>query len=134
MIDVQIIDDTGSICRNFDKTDLSVSIYDDKVKALAAAERLNPSFIILNYGLCQKGTAEFIAFLHAACLNSKVLLIAPDLTDEEAIECILAGALGYLQSNQVGQFINKAITVLNGGEAWISRRLTAALLKRLHTQ
>lgn len=131
MNNILLIDATDSIGHFIDDKGLSVSICDDEIKALGAAESLKPSIIILHYGIRENGTAEYIRLLTSVSKNSKIILIAPKLTDDEVMTLLIAGAQGYLQTDQLAQYINKAIKVIDEGEAWISRRLTALVLNRL---
>jgi DNA-binding NarL/FixJ family response regulator len=58
-------------------------------------------------------------------------VIAEKLTDEEVLDCLMAGAKGYLQIDDVDKFINKVIQAIRADEAWITRRMVAKLLDRL---
>lgn len=132
MIDVQIIDNTDSIFSVLNKNDFKLTVFNDEIKALHAAESQHAAVIVLNYQLLQHATAEFISFLNRFSRDSKVLLIAPSLNDDEVIECMVAGAHGFLQIEELDIFIHKAIDVIVRGEAWLSRQLSAKLLRNLH--
>ncbi|WP_036252764.1 response regulator transcription factor [Methylobacter sp. BBA5.1] len=133
MIDVLIIDKENTIAPAIDAGEASVLVYDDEIRALHAAEAMRPDIVVLNYTVREQDTAAFIALLTRASKRSKIVLIAENLTDEAVIECLMAGAKGYLQLSEVDKFINKLLQAVQAGEAWITRRMVAMLLDKLRS-
>lgn len=131
MIDVQVIDNGEGIQRFIDQGSLKVCVHQDEIKALLAVERDKPVVVVLHYGLRERGTAEYIALLNAASPGSKIIFIAPELADQEVLDCLLSGAQGYLLKTDLADFINKAIKSVRQGEAWLSRRMSTLLLEKL---
>jgi DNA-binding NarL/FixJ family response regulator len=131
MIDVLIIDNENVLARHIDAKGVAMIVHDDEIRALNAAELLKPEIIMLNYTVPANNTVEFIALLCRVSEHSKIVLIAQDLADDEIIDCLLAGAKGYLQINEMQKFINKLIPAVHTGEAWITRRMVAKLIDRL---
>jgi DNA-binding NarL/FixJ family response regulator len=134
MISVLIIDNENALARHVNEEGLVVHVYGDEVRAFNAATLLKPDIIILNYTVQNTNTAEFIALLCKASEQSKIVLMAQQLTDDEILDCLVAGATGYLQSKEMPRFINKLIPAVHAGEAWIARRMVAKLIDRLHQQ
>lgn len=131
MIDLQIIDNDEDILRFIDDPSLKIRVDHDEIKALIAVERDKPLIVVLRYELREQQTAEYIALLNAASPDSKIILIAPELTDREVIDCLVSGAQGYLQFTDLARFFNKAVKVIRQGEAWVSRRIISLMLEKL---
>ena len=131
LINVHIIGSDDRLRRFVDEQGLSLCVFDDEIKALNAAEELKPSIILLNYQIRQNQTAEFIALLIKASVDTKVVLVADELADDAILECLIAGAQGYVEFVDVEKSINKLIKVILAGEAWITRSMTAKVLHRL---
>ncbi len=131
MIDLQIIDNDEDILRFIDDPSLNIRVDHDEIKALIAVERDKPLVVVLRYELREQQTAEYIALLNAASPDSKIILIAPELTDREVIDCLVSGAQGYLQFTDLARFFNKAVKVIREGEAWVSRRIISLMLEKL---
>ena len=131
MIDVLIIDNENVLARHIDAEGVAMIVHNDQIRALNAAELLKPDIIMLNYTVPANNTVEFISLLCRVSEHSKIVLIAQDLADDEIIDCLLAGAKGYLQINEMKNFINKLIPAIHAGEAWITRRMVAKLIDRL---
>jgi len=131
MMDVLIIDKDNVIAPAIHEETVMLSVFYDEIQALNAVETMRPEIIVLNYAIQKNRTAEFISVLFQTSEHSKIILVAENLTDEEVLECLIAGAKGYLQIHEVKNFINKLLCAVNAGEAWITRRMVAKLLDKL---
>jgi DNA-binding NarL/FixJ family response regulator len=134
MIDVFVIDNENAIARFIDQDKATITIYENEIRALNAVESSKPSIIIVNYNIHKSATMELVSLLFKASLQSKIVLIAPELSDDEILNYLVIGTKGYLQIDEVEKFINKLIRVITDGEAWISRRMVSKLLTKLHRQ
>jgi DNA-binding NarL/FixJ family response regulator len=134
MIDILIIDNENAIARFIGEGSPAISVYDDEICALNAVESSKPAVILINYTMQKAATMEFISVLFKTSARSQIVLIANELSDEEILDCLAAGAKGYLQIIDVEKFINQMIKAILNGEAWISRRLVAKLLERVQNQ
>jgi len=131
MIDVLIIDQTDRIAASLPEVGVNVQRMNDEVKALNALEQNGSAVVLLHYSVMQQQTSDYINVLLKASSNSNIVVIADDLAEEEVLSCLLAGAKGYQQLNQLKEYASKLITVIDAGEAWITRRMTATLLDTL---
>jgi len=131
MIDVLIIDKTNHITSNLLVVQAEVQSFNDEIKALNAVENKSAPVVFLNYDFLQEQTVEYIKLLVKASSNSKIVVVAEELSEKETLNCLLAGAKGYQQLNQLKDYSNKLVTVMDKGEAWITRRMTATLLDAL---
>ena len=131
MINVQVIDNTGQIKLALINAKVNVSCYEDEVQALNAVEESQPSVILLNYEVRKEQTADYIGIIRKANLESKIIIIADELSEEKIIKCLIAGAKGYQETKQLEPYVDKLIKVVDAGEAWITRRMVAILLDSL---
>lgn len=134
-IDVQIIDQpvadkSVDMAGFINQSDVVISAVDsNEIKALDHSEQVQPAIILLNYQLREELTPEYIGLLAKASPTSKVI-VTGSLTDSQIIDCLMAGAQGYLDNAQMEVFADKAITAVNMGEAWVSRQMLGKLLNR----
>jgi len=128
MIKVQLIGITEQLKQTFDGQDMQISFLDDEVHALNAVEQIQPAVILLNYQLQESETRSYIKALLKMSSNSKIVVIAKGLTDNEILACLVAGAKGYQDMKSLDQYMIKMIKVIDAGEAWVSRRMVAKLL------
>ena len=77
------------------------------------------------------GEMDFINSLHLKTPNSKVMLFGNNLSDEIILSCMFSVISGYMESQDVAKFLNKAIRSIEKGEAWLSRRLVGLLIHKL---
>ena len=131
MINVQAIDNTGQIKLALVNAGASVSCYEDEVQALNAVEESRPSVILLNYEVRKEQTADYIGLIRKANLESKIIVISDELSEEKIIKCLIAGAKGYQEAKQLEAYVDKLIKVVDAGEAWITRHMVAVLLDSL---
>ena len=130
-MDVLVIDKTDQIKLGLVKSQANVQCTSDEVKALNILEQHSPVVVLLNTNVMQEQTAEYIEVLLKASSNSSIVVIADKLSDNEILKCLLAGAKGYQQLDQLKGYGSRLITAMNAGEAWITRRMTATLLDSL---
>ncbi|PHS72881.1 MAG: hypothetical protein COB22_03050 [Cycloclasticus sp.] len=134
MIDVLIIDKTDQIKSALLVIQANVQSFDDEVKALNAVESTPSAVVLLDYGFMQEKTIDYIKLLEKAGSDSKIVVVADELSEEEILNCLLAGAKGYQQLDRFNDYSNKLVTAMNADEAWITRRMTATLLDKLRME
>ncbi|ORU94311.1 MAG: hypothetical protein A6F70_08290 [Cycloclasticus sp. symbiont of Bathymodiolus heckerae] len=134
MIDVLIIDKTNQIKSAASMVKANIQAFSDEVKALNAVEENSSAVVLLHYDVRKEQTAEYIKLILQAESQSKVVVVANELGEESILNCLLAGAQGYQQVGQLESYANRLVTVIDAGEAWITRRMTATLLDALRQQ
>ncbi len=131
MIDVQIIDNADLINPAFLDVETNYSHYTDEVFALNSAGQQLPPIILINYSVRKEGTPDYIKLLLGLSPNSKVIVIADELSDEKIMNCLVAGARGYQNAKQLDSYVNLLVHVVSSGEIWITRRLLIIVLETL---
>ncbi len=128
MINVQVIGISEHTNKVITSEDTHIAFLEDEVQALNAVEKIKPSVILLDYNLRQTETNEYIKLLLGVSKDSKIVVIAEQLKDEAIFACLIAGAKGYQNIQQLSDYSEKMINVIDKGEAWITRRMVAKLL------
>jgi len=131
MIDILIIDREEQIKPKLSAAQMNIQFVNDEVKALNEVEKHSSVVVLLHINMMQEKTAEYIEVLSKANSDSAIAIIADELSDEEILKCLLAGAKGYQQQGQLMEYASRLVNALNEGEAWITRRMTATLLNSL---
>ena len=131
MIDVLLIDKTGQTMSLLPMEKLGIEVFDNEVKALKVVEQSSSSVVLLHYNVREEQTEDYIRLLMQASSDSKVVVVADALDESSILKCLLAGAKGYQKVDQLSHHAEKMITVIDAGEAWITRRMTATLLDSL---
>ena len=134
MIDVLIIDKTDQIKSLLLVEQAHVRVFDNEVKALNAIEQTSSAVVLLHYNVREEQTEEYIKLIMQTSSKSKVVVVADELDENAILTCLLAGAKGYQKLNQLSDYAEKLVTVMDAGEAWITRRMTATLLDSLRRQ
>ncbi len=128
MINLQIIGNIEQLKPLFGKEDMQVCFLEDEVQALNTVEQKKPAVILLDYKLRKVETASYIKLLLKASSESKIIVIANDLNDNDVLAFLIAGARGYQNLKQLNKYAVKMVKVINTGEAWVTRRMVAKLL------
>ncbi len=134
MTSVQIIDKTGRIKLKLLEAEVNPFLCDDEVQALNSIEKMQPSVVILNYEVRKEQTIDYITLILTASSDSKIVVIADELSEEKILDCLLAGAKGYQSVKQLDEHINKLIKVVDAGGAWVTRRMIAKLLNKIREE
>lgn len=130
-MDILVIDRTDSIKLDLLAVQKNIHYVNDEVKALNALEECSSVTVLLHINMMQEKTAEYIDVLLKANPASAIVVIAEELSDDEILKCLLAGAMGYQQQGRLMEYACRLVNAMNDGEAWITRRMTATLLDSL---
>jgi DNA-binding NarL/FixJ family response regulator len=134
MADVLVIEKSNQITSELSAVQANVQTVNDEVKALNIIEQTAPSVVLLQYSVRNEQTTDYIKLIQQASSNSSVVVIADELSEKEVLNCLLAGANGYQQLNELSDYAIRLVTAMDAGEAWITRRMTATLLTSLRMQ
>jgi len=130
-MDVVIIDHQETLAHLIRSGRLTVRFFDDPLVAYRYIESVKPAIVFVGFDLLKDETTPYISYLYRIIPDSPIILTAGRLDDHSILGCLAAGARGYLERNDAEKFIDKLISAVLNGEAWISRRLAAKLLQRL---
>jgi DNA-binding NarL/FixJ family response regulator len=130
-MDIVIIDHQETLARLIPTDRLTVWFFDDPVAAYLFIETSRPAIVFVSFELLKNDAFRYVEYLYRLIPDSPIILTAGQLEDDKILDCLARGARGYLEINEAEKFIDKLIGVVLNGEAWISRRLVAKLLRRL---
>jgi DNA-binding NarL/FixJ family response regulator len=131
MIEVQVIDNSNRILLQVTDQRLNVNISDDKIQALSITAKNQPAVVLLHYNIQNDETGKYIRLLLKRSKNTKIIVLAENISEDEILNCFLAGAKGFMSINEINQFAHKAISVVSTGEAWIKRNMVPGLVANL---
>lgn len=130
-MDIVIIDQQETLARLIQRESLFVHFFDDPLLAYEFIGTSKPAIVFIGFDLLKNGTPRFISYLYRQAPDGPIILSASQLDDDTILDCLAVGARGYLEINEAERFIDKLISSVLKGEAWISRRLVAKLLRQL---
>lgn len=108
-----------------------LAMHQDAINALNFASQKKPEVILLSYEVGQGNSDYLINSLLKQTPKSRIILFGDGVSNDGVLDCLTAGAKGYLSSQYFEKFLNKAIKAVYLGEAWISRKMVGVLFDRL---
>jgi DNA-binding NarL/FixJ family response regulator len=130
-MDIVIIDHQETLARLLPADKLSVRFFDDPLAAFRCIETSQPAIVFVSFELLRDEVLGCIEYIYRILPDSAIILTGSQLEDDSILDCLQAGARGYLELADAEKFAGKLIGAVASGEAWISRRLVAKLLRRL---
>jgi len=131
---IHVIDNTGQMQPQWLMAEADVTFFNDEILGLNAVEKQLPALVFLNFALRGEETAAYVELLMANCPTTSIVVIGTELSDEQILDCLVAGAKGYQNTRELPQYIEKIIKAIAKDEAWITRRMTAYLLDFIRSQ
>lgn len=128
---VLVIDQSQRIAACLANAEAEVLLFVDEIKALNAAEAVQPELILVDYALLGDETPDFIRMLLDVSESSKLVVIGDQLAEEDVLRCLLIGAQGYQGYQRLPDCIEKMIRVVINGEAWVSRKMVTRVLQEI---
>jgi len=104
----------------------------DVASVTEQAKELKPEVIILG-NLGNDNAVSTIRMLAATCPNVKIIAMEIANSDDDVLECIEAGAVGYVLKDASFEEMVKVIEAVRQGQSFVSPGLTASLCRRLAT-
>jgi DNA-binding NarL/FixJ family response regulator len=99
--------------------------------AVAAAESLKPSIMLLDLGLVDGDSTPLLPVIRRKSPRTRVLLLSNRGPDSRALDGLSHGARGYLDKSTLGTCLSRAVRVVNAGEAWVPRKMVGKIIDRL---
>jgi DNA-binding NarL/FixJ family response regulator len=131
---ILVIDSVGHIATFLGGIDAELASIADEIQALNIAEQMQPDLIMLNYALRGQQTPEYIRLSLSASNASKLVVVGDKLSENEIFDCLLAGANGYQDDQQLADYIDRLVPAVIQGQAWLSRKMVAHLLDAIRQQ
>jgi len=100
----------------------------DAESAVSASEELQPDLVVLDILMPGLSGLEAVGKVRAASPNSKVVMLSGSESEEDLLECIKAGARGYLVKDAPFDELARSLDSVAAGGAAISPGMTGKLL------
>lgn len=131
---ILVIDNAGLIAACLAAVDADLVCHDDEIQALNAAEQQQPALVLLSYDVRSDQTPDYIRLLLDVAPAASLVVVGKQADEDQVLCCLLAGAKGYQALQQLQYYSVKLVNAVMDGEAWVSRKLVARLLKVLRQQ
>ena len=92
---------------------------------------LRPSVLLLDWDLRDLGGSEGIRSVHRQCPSTKIIFLTSNLSEDEAISALKAGAVGYCMRDINPTLLRKAVEMVQKNEIWVPRNLVRRLVDEL---
>jgi len=96
--------------------------------ALGLVNRLQPDLLLLDLALARTSWAALLPLIQAKSPATRLLVVVDGDSDAAIMAALADGAIGYLDRDQLEQFVVKAAEAVCQGEAWVSRQMVAKIL------
>ena len=101
--------------------------------AIAATE-LKPRILLLDLTLARGMGTSLLPLIRQRSPDTKVILLVVCTSEALIIEALSHGAPGYLDERSLYVFLEKAVRVVDAGEAWVPRRIVTEVAARLRAR
>jgi DNA-binding NarL/FixJ family response regulator len=103
----------------------------DGVQALDAVRRLQPDVLVLDIRMPGKDGLQVARELQAEKLPSRVVLLAAELDEEQALEAVRSGVKGIVLKEMAPKLLVQCIRKVYAGEQWVERRSDRCALEKM---
>jgi two-component system NarL family response regulator len=101
-------------------TDRLDMLWDDVV-------RIKPEIVLLDFDLLKLNGLNGAAILNKLCIETKVIILSGDISENLEWELYMAGVRGCCQRNVKPEYLNQVVMAIQNGELWMRRSLTRRL-------
>lgn len=88
------------------------------------------AIVLLHHAVVGLTGTEVIERIASHHPSANIIVVGERLTETQILAYLLAGAIGYQDISGLNKYCDKMLCVVSAGEAWITRTLTAALIKQ----
>ena len=100
------------------------------VEILQACAELKPHIILLHMSSLWESGA-LIALIRRKSPQTKIIVIADRYSELGMLKALSLGARGHLMTKVLPTFLVKAVRKVDGGEAWVPRKMAARIIDYL---
>lgn len=128
---ILVIDTADQMASCLTSVNAEITCLLDEIQSLNAAEKMQPSLILLNYAVQDRKTPDYVRLLLEVSPKAKLVVLGDNITEDVIIHCVLSGAKGYQELKQFSLYCERLVRAVIDGEAWLSRKLVAKLIERI---
>lgn len=100
------------------------------LEAIAAA-KLKPRILLLDVNVSAGNGIALLRILRQKSPRTRVILLTRRASEVRILDLLSHGARGYLEKRLLRAFLPKAVRLVDGGQAWVPRKMVAKILDRL---
>lgn len=100
----------------------------NSTETIATYRRLRPDVLLLDLRMPHKGGIEAVRAIREEFPDARVLVVTSYQTEEEVIQVLKAGALGYILKDLDRNMLLEAIQSVYAGKRWVSPGLERQLV------
>lgn len=124
-------------CRKALSTESDILIVEDTTDpvtngeiATAIAVR-RPRILLIDIALLRESRYSQLTILRYLSPGTRCIMLCEQATESDILDALSHGVMGYLNAMDIDKFLAKSVRVVNAGEAWVPRRITSLIAKRL---
>lgn len=106
----------------------------NSTETIALYRQLRPDVLLLDLRMPHKGGIEAVRVIREGDPGARILVVTSYQTEEEVLQVLKAGALGYILKDLDGSMLLEAIQAVCAGKRWISPGLERQLADGLGHQ
>ncbi|AEG02314.1 response regulator transcription factor [Methylomonas methanica] len=125
---ILVIDDSGQISACLAEVEADLESRIDEIQALNVLEQMRPELVFLSYAVCGEQTQDYIRQVVKTLPSTSLIVIGEQASQDCVLRCLLSGAKGYQELQDLRYYSVRLVQAINRGEAWVSRRMVASLL------
>ncbi len=103
----------------------------DGKEALAAVERVRPDVLVLDLHIPKMDGLSVIREIKREGYPTRVVILADDLTEKEALECIRSGVAGIVLKDMPSNLVLQCVRKVAAGDVWVERRSFSRAMEHL---
>lgn len=89
---------------------------------------LQPDVVLLDFMMFPMNPIEIIPLITQKSPTTKVLMLISNKYEEQIVNGIQSGAMGYLSENSDSRILVKAIKSIHAGDLWIERKMIGKII------
>ena len=129
-----IIDENSdflSLCKGalMANSDIQVE-FSNEITVLEALYLVLPDVVVMGLSINEQRKSQLLKLINLRWPTCKVLVVVDNQSSTEVVSHLEASAVGFIHLEDTEQFLIKAVTKINEGEAWVPRKLVSSLVER----
>jgi two-component system NarL family response regulator len=92
----------------------------NSTETVSLYRRLLPDVLLLDLRMPHKGGMEAVRMIRSEFPDARILVVTSYQTEEEVLQVLKAGALGYILKDLDGNMLMEAIQAVCAGRRWVS--------------
>ena len=119
------------LCKSALLSDSGIQVeLSNELKVLEALYLVLPDVVVMGTSLTEQRKLQLLELIQLTWPACKVLVCVDGQSDSEIVSQLETSAVGFIAHKDIEHFLAKAVTKINEGEAWVSRKIVPSLVER----